>query len=141
MNLEDIISVVCKHTGVERDDLLTKSRKGKLAITKKFIYYFACHCTYDTLADIGNITANEPHDLVLFGKKRIEEWLMYDDIYAMVEIIKLDLSKIEPLPDFSYQNYRDRRMKNMSRQFFTSKQEAIKQNMKYDIHTRQYAKL
>jgi len=136
MTIEDIITEVRKATGTDEQAPFPRSRKRKITMTKKLIYYFACYCTPDSLKEIGKTVANENHDLVLHGKKKIEDWLIYPDVKFTVNNIKYGLKdKGFILPEFNDKTYLGIRYNNLSKNFFKSKRE------KHDIHIRQCAKL
>lgn len=71
----DILVAVSFETGIEINQIIGESRMGHIAAVRQLYYYMAHEKTFATLRVIGN-EVNRDHATVLYGHKKISEWLL-----------------------------------------------------------------
>lgn len=73
-----IQEVVCDYFGIERDKLLSKSRKRDIALPRQLAMYFAKEFTNHTFAKIGEEMGGKDHSTVMYACEQIKDMSKID---------------------------------------------------------------
>lgn len=87
---EDILSTVSAASGVYRQDILSKSRRREVVLSRHLIAYY-CYCKkIGSLSWIGKKIGNKDHSTVIHAKNGIEDLLQVKDnnLMPLYEITK-----------------------------------------------------
>jgi len=74
----EVISSVCKHYGVSKEEILCKNRKKELIIPRQVTIYLIREMTHKSLPEIGKIMGGKDHTTIMHSHKKIEELLKVD---------------------------------------------------------------
>lgn len=73
INIPYIQEVVCEYFGIERDQLLSKTRKREIALPRQLAMYFAKELTNCTFAKIGEEMGGKDHSTVMYACDTIKD--------------------------------------------------------------------
>ena len=73
VTIDDIISVVCKHFGLDTSAIHTRSRKREVVQARQIAMYIAKQKTDLSTSKIGTLIGNKDHATVLYACKTIKE--------------------------------------------------------------------
>ena len=93
---EMIISVVCEHYGVSRDDIISRKKSADISVPRQIIMYLCRKYTDTTFEGIAKILHKKDHSTILYGCNAISEQLKTDEnLRNNINIIlkKLNLPK------------------------------------------------
>jgi chromosomal replication initiator protein len=91
--IESIQDAICKHFGITREELLSRSRAQKLAWPRHVAMYLARELTDHSLPVIGRQFGGRDHSTVLNACRRAGERLASDaKAYSAVELLTADLT-------------------------------------------------
>lgn len=79
---EDIIDMVCEETGVPYSQVVTKSRKRDVVITRQLIAFYCKGCCGMSLKSIGELIGKRDHTTVIHSVNTIQDLL--DSSHASV---------------------------------------------------------
>ncbi len=74
----EVISAVCKHYGVSRDEILSKNRKKELIVPRQVTIYLIREMTHKSLPEIGKIMGGKDHTTIMHSHKKVEDLLKVD---------------------------------------------------------------
>jgi hypothetical protein len=77
--LDFIITLVTRHYGITKNDLISKQRPTKVCLPRHVVMYLAANYTPLSLPTIGRKLGNRDHTTVLHGKNKIEKLIFEDD--------------------------------------------------------------
>jgi hypothetical protein len=78
IGIERVLSVVCEHTGVTRDEMISQTRAAEIVAARHAFCYLAYHAINNhTLKEIGKVI-NRDHATVLHGKNKIQDFIDFD---------------------------------------------------------------
>jgi chromosomal replication initiator protein len=89
IGIEDIISTVCKHFGLENSAIHTKSRKREVVQARQIAMYLAKHNTDLSTSKIGKMIGGKDHATVLHACKTVQGQCEVDKAF------RADLESIE----------------------------------------------
>lgn len=78
INIQSIQEVVCNYFGLERDQLLSKSRKRDIALPRQLAMYFAKEFTNSTFSKIGEEMGGKDHSTVMYACETIKNYTKVD---------------------------------------------------------------
>jgi chromosomal replication initiator protein len=91
--IDSIQDAICKHFGISRDELLSRSRAQRLAWPRHAAMYLARELTDHSLPVIGRHFGGRDHSTVLNACRRASERLAVDPkAYSAVELLTADLT-------------------------------------------------
>lgn len=90
ISIDDIISTVCKHFGLDTSAIHTKSRKREVVQARQIAMYLAKQNTELSTSKIGTLIGNKDHATVLHACKTVKE---------LKEVDKTFRAEIEELQD------------------------------------------
>ena len=94
ITIDDIITTVCKHFGLENAAIHTKSRKREVVQARQIAMYLAKNHTDFSTAKIGTLIGNKDHATVLHACKTIKQLKEVDKSFrAEIEEIQTALKK------------------------------------------------
>jgi len=87
---EDILSTVSAASGVYRQDILSKSRRREVVLSRHLITYYCYRKKLGSLVWIGRKLGNKDHSTVIHAKNGIEDLLQVKDnnLRPLYEITK-----------------------------------------------------
>lgn len=89
---DDIISAVCRHYGVKRRDLVSKSRKQALVQARQLAMYLSHKYSDITYSQLGRMLGNRDHTTVLYACNQVVRRISADKAYRReVEEIEASL--------------------------------------------------
>lgn len=95
ITIDDIITTVCKHFGLENAAIHTKSRKREVVQARQIAMYLAKKHTDFSTAKIGTLIGNKDHATVLHACKTIKQLKEVDKSFrAEIEEIQTALKKV-----------------------------------------------
>ena len=95
ITIEDSITTVCKHFGLENAAIHTKSRKREVVQARQIAMYLAKKHTDFSTAKIGTLIGNKDHATVLHACKTIKQLKEVDKSFrAEIEEIQTALKKV-----------------------------------------------
>lgn len=74
----EVISAVCKHYGVSKEEILSKNRKKELIIPRQVTIYLIREMTHKSLPEIGKIMGGKDHTTIMHSHKKVEDLLKVD---------------------------------------------------------------
>ena len=94
ITIDDIITTVCKHFGLENAAIHTKSRKREVVQARQIAMYLAKNHTDFSTAKIGTLIGNKDHATVLHACKTIKQLKEVDKSFrAEIDEIQTALKK------------------------------------------------
>ena len=94
ITIDDIITTVCKHFGLENAAIHTKSRKREVVQARQIAMYLAKNHTDFSTAKIGTLIGNKDHATVLHACKTIKQLKEEDKTFrAEIDEIQTALKK------------------------------------------------
>lgn len=89
INIAYIQDVVCKYFGIQKDQLLSKTRKRDIAMPRQLAMYFAKELTNSTFTKIGEEMGGKDHSTVMYACDAIRDQLKVDkQMKKMIREIK-----------------------------------------------------
>lgn len=73
INIPYIQEVVCEYFGIQRDQLLSKTRKREIALPRQLAMYFAKEYTNATFTKIGEEMGGKDHSTVMYACETIKD--------------------------------------------------------------------
>ncbi len=73
INIPYIQEVVCEYFGIEREQLLSKTRKREIALPRQLAMYFAKEYTNATFSKIGEEMGGKDHSTVMYACETIKD--------------------------------------------------------------------
>ncbi|MBF5026276.1 chromosomal replication initiator protein DnaA [Planobacterium oryzisoli] len=73
INIPYIQEVVCEYFGIDRDQLLSRSRKRDIALPRQLAMYFSKELTNATFAKIGEEMGGKDHSTVMYACETIKD--------------------------------------------------------------------
>lgn len=94
ISIDDIISTVCKHFGLDTSAIHTKSRKREVVQARQIAMYLAKQNTELSTSKIGTLIGNKDHATVLHACKTVKELKEVDKTFrAEIEELQETLRK------------------------------------------------
>jgi chromosomal replication initiator protein len=94
ISIEDILSTVCKHFGLEGNAIHTKSRKREVVQARQVAMYLAKNYTDYSTSKIGKFIGNKDHATVLHACKTVKGQCEVDKSFRSdLESIEASLKK------------------------------------------------
>lgn len=85
----DIISAVCKHFSISKEDILSGKRKKELVEPRQIAIFLIREQTNKSLPEIGKIMGGKDHTTIMHAEKKIAELIKVDSsIKQLVEQIR-----------------------------------------------------
>jgi chromosomal replication initiator protein len=85
----EIISAVCRHFSVSKDEITSNKRKKELIIPRQVAIYLIREQTNKSLSEIGKIMGGKDHTTILHSEKRINKLLKIDaNLKSSIEQIR-----------------------------------------------------
>lgn len=89
INIPYIQQVVCEYFGIERNELLSKSRKRDIALPRQLAMYFSKEYTNATFAKIGEEMGGKDHSTVMYAYETIKGFSKNDkEVKRYIQEIK-----------------------------------------------------
>jgi chromosomal replication initiator protein len=76
----DIISVVCKHFSLTKEEILSGKRKKELVLPRQIAIFLIREQTTKSLPEIGKIMGGKDHTTIMHAERKIAELLKVDQI-------------------------------------------------------------
>jgi len=94
VQMEDVISAVCEHTGISEKLLSSKSRQRELLQARQMCFYLAKNLTDMSLMEIGSCFGNRCHATVLHALDALNKQLQYDKILSHeLQLLEYELQR------------------------------------------------
>ena len=91
----EIISAVCKHYSLTKEDIVSGIRKKELIVPRQITVYLIREQTKKSLPEIGKIMGGKDHTTIMHSQKRIDQLIKIDaEIKRSVEQIREMIFKI-----------------------------------------------
>jgi len=85
----EIISAVCKHFGITKEEILGKGRQKELALPRQITIFLIRENTNKSLPEVGKIMGGKDHTTILYSEKKVRDLLGTDvDIKSEIEKIR-----------------------------------------------------
>ena len=78
LDTAEIISAVCHHFGVSREEIISGKRKQELVLPRQIAIYLIREQTNKSLPEIGKIMGGKDHTTIMHSEKKISELLKTD---------------------------------------------------------------